>query len=103
MNTASNAGNEQTALLNCRVNLRIKQLAEAAATMQGQSLTDFTETALKEKADAVLEQVHKIQISERDFERFFEAINADIPPTAELIAAMREFERQRGLEPKENW
>ena len=103
MNTSLNSGNEQTARLSCRVDTRIKQRAEAAAALLGQSMTDFTEAALKEKAEAVLEQIHKIQVSERDFERFFTAINNDIPPTTELVAAMREYERQRALEPEGNW
>ena len=103
MNTAANPGTEQTARLSCRVNPRIKQRAEEAAALLGQSMTDFTEAALKEKAEAILEQVHKIQLSERVFERFATAINTPTPPTNELVAAMQEYERQRAEEPEGNW
>src|SRR5438105_116403 len=103
MNAALTTGAEQTARLSCRVDPRIKQRAEEAAALLGQSMTDFTEAALKEKAEAVLEQVHRIQLSERDFERFATAINAPTPPTAELVAAMREYERQRDQEAEGNW
>lgn len=103
MNTALTAETEPTARLSCRVNPRIKQRAEEAAALLGQSMTDFTEAALKEKAEAVLEQFHKIQLSERDFERFATAISAPKPPTAELVAAMQEYERQRSQEPEGNW
>ena len=103
MNTSITAANEPTARLSCRVNPRIKQRAEEAAALLGQSMTDFTEAALKEKAEAVLEQLHKIQLSERDFERFVMAINTPNRPTAELVAAMQEYERRRALEPEGNW
>jgi len=103
MNTALSAGNEQTARLSCRVNPRIKQRAEEAAVLLGQSMTDFTEAALNEKAEAVLEQVHRIQLSERDFQRFVAAVNDPQPPTKELVAAMQEYERLRAEEPQGNW
>ena len=66
-------------------------------------MTDFTEAALEEKAEAVLEQFHKILLSERDFERFVTAITTPKPPTAELVAAMQEYDRQRAQEPDGNW
>jgi uncharacterized protein (DUF1778 family) len=103
MNRGLTAGNEQAARLSCRVDPRIKQRAEEAAALLGQSMTDFTEAALKEKAEAVLEQVHKIQLSERDFQRFVAAVNAPKPPTKELVAAMQEYERQHAQEPDGNW
>ncbi len=103
MNTALTIGTEQKARLSCRVNLRIKQRAEEAAALLGQSMTDFTEAALKEKAETVMEQALRIQLSERDFERFMEAINAPKPPTPELVAAMEEYESRRTQDPKGNW
>ena len=103
MNTSFTVGKEQSARLSCRVDPHIKQRAEEAAALLGQSMTDFTEAALQEKAEAVLEQVHKIQISERDFQLFFTAINAPSFPTTQLVAAMQEYERNRALEPEGNW
>ena len=38
---------EQTVRLSCRVSPRIKRQVEEAATYLGQSITDFTEVALK--------------------------------------------------------
>lgn len=103
MKTPLAIDNEQPTRLSCRVNPRIKQRAEAAAALLGQSMTDFTEAALQEKAEAVLEQIQRIQLSERDFERFFEAVNSSALPTQSLAAAMQEYERQRALEPEGNW
>ena len=103
MNTTLTAKNEPSARLNCRVSLRIKQRAEEAAAILGQSITSFTEAALNEKTEAVLDQAYKIQLSERDFERFISAIDSSKTPTAELTAAMKDYEHQRDLEPKGNW
>lgn len=103
MNTALTAGSEPMARLSCRVNPRIKQRAEEAAALLGQSMTDFTEAALQEKAEAVLAQAHTIQLSARDFERFADAINAPRAPTPELVAALQEYEQQRTQEPEGNW
>jgi uncharacterized protein (DUF1778 family) len=103
MSITASSTDQESARLSCRVNARIKQRVEQAAALLGQSITDFTEAALSEKAEAVLEQVQKIQLSERDFGRFVTAINTASPPTAELAAALREYERQRASEPEGNW
>ena len=93
-----------SARLSCRVDLRIKRRAEEAAALAGQSITDFTEAALAEKADAVFARFERLQLSARDFDRFVRAIEAPSrPPTPELTSAMREYERQRRDEPEGNW
>ena len=103
MKSVHHSNAEPLAHLSCRVNPRIKQRAEEAAALLGQSITDFTEAALAEKAEAVFERLNKIQLSERDFDHFVATITASEPPTAELKAVMQEYERQRTLEPEENW
>jgi uncharacterized protein (DUF1778 family) len=103
MNITTVTDPEPVARLSCRVSRRIKQRAEEAAALLGQSITDFTETALSEKAEAVLANLQRIQLSERDFERFVAAVTTPAPPTPELIAAMQEYERQRAQEPEGNW
>ena len=94
---------QHTARLSCRVNPRIKQRAEEAAALLGQSITTFTEVALTEKAEAVFERFQHLQLSERDFEHFVATITATKPPTGELVTAMQDYERQRALEPEGNW
>lgn len=94
---------EQTVRLSCRVSPRIKLQVEEAATYLGQSITDFTEVALKEKSEAILEGAHKIQLSERDFALFLATINSTEPPTLQLSAAMKKYEKQRDLEPGGDW
>jgi uncharacterized protein (DUF1778 family) len=89
--------------INCRVSPAIKQRAEEAAHLLGQSITAFTESALAEKAQQVLADHEKIVLSERDFERFVEIITNPSPPTPALVRAMREYEAQRDAEPDGNW
>lgn len=82
------------ARLSCRVSARIKRQAEEAAALLGQSITDFTESALADKAQAVLEKHERISMSDRDFARFVAAIEQPEPPTDALKAAVAEYRRQ---------
>jgi uncharacterized protein (DUF1778 family) len=93
----------ESARLNCRISSSIKQRAEEAAQLLGQSITAFTEAALAEKAREVLEQHEKILLSQRDFERFAAAINKPAPPTPALVRAMRKYETQRDADSTDNW
>ena len=85
---------EKPARLNCRIKAPIKKQAEDAAQLLGLSITDFTESALAEKAQAVFSQHERIALSEREFARFIELIENPQPPTHELSAAMHEFEQK---------
>lgn len=96
-------GSKLAARLSCRVDPAIKQRAEEAAALMGQSITDFTEAALAEKAEDVFERFERIRLSARDFERFVSIVGASVPPTPELKHAMQEYERQRDAEPGGNW
>src|SRR5579872_1289832 len=100
--TTSSTHSAGTARLNCRVSASIKQRAEEAAGILGQSITDFTEQALAEKAEAILGQVERIQLSERDFDLFLQAINAPNEPTPALQRAAEDYKRLREQEPGGN-
>ena len=82
------------ARLSCRVSVRIKHQAEEAAALLGQSITDFTESALADKAQAVLERHERISLSDRDFARFVAAIEKPDQPTEALRAAMADFQNR---------
>ena len=88
--------------LSCRVNSRVKQQAEQAASLTGQSLTDFTETALAEKAQSVLERHERIILSQRDFARFVELIENPPPPAQELRAAIADYRQLKAAHPDAN-
>lgn len=89
--------------LNFRLDARIKQRAEDAALLLGQDLSTFAESALDEKAQAVLEREEKIVLSERDFERFLDAIDNPQPPTEKLREAMKQFQAISRDHPELNW
>lgn len=90
------------ARLNCRVSTRIKRRAEDAASLLGQSITDFTEAALEEKAQAVLERHERITLSERDFAQFVASIENPPLPTQGLRDAMAEYQRLKAQFPESN-
>jgi uncharacterized protein (DUF1778 family) len=82
------------ARLSCRVSARIKHQAEEAAALLGQSITDFTESALADKAASVIERHERITLSDRDFARFVAAIEEPESPTEALKAAVSAYRRQ---------
>ncbi|MFZ4507466.1 MAG: DUF1778 domain-containing protein [Fimbriimonas sp.] len=91
------------ARLNCRVNRAIKARAEEAAAVLGQSITDFTESALAEKAQVVLDENRRILLSERDFARFVAAIESPKEPTEKLKLAWAEYEEFKANNPECNF
>ena len=93
---------ETYARLSCRVSARIKGRAEEAAALLGQSMTDFTEAALADKAQAVLDQHERILVSERDFDRFVAALESPKEPTLPLQAAMVDYLNQKHENPERN-
>ena len=92
----------EQARLSCRVSARIKKRAEDAASLLGQSITDFTEAALEEKAQAVLERHERITLSERDFAQFTALLESPKPPTPELRDAMADYQRLKAAHPDAN-
>lgn len=86
-----------------RVDARIKQRAEEAALILGQDLSTFAESALDEKAQAVIAREEKLVLSERDFARFVEAIENSAPPNQKLIDAAKAFNVTRQQNPELNW
>lgn len=102
MNTIEIRETSDYARVNCRVNARIKQQAAEAASLLGQSMTDFTESALAEKAQAVLERHERIILSQRDFARFVAHIEKPDPSTPELRAAMADYQQRKTASPDAN-
>jgi uncharacterized protein (DUF1778 family) len=90
------------ARLSCRVSAHIKHQAEEAASVLGQSITDFTEAALADKAHAVLERNERITLSERDFAKFVASLENPKPPTAALRETLTEYFRLKADHPESN-
>lgn len=86
--------------LNFRLDPRIKRRAEDAAALLGQDLSTFAESALDEKAQAVIEREERLALSERDFARFVESLSAPKPAGARLKAAAEEYKAQSRRHPE---
>lgn len=85
---------EKSARLSCRIRPVVKEQAEAAARLLGQSITDFAEAALEEKARTVLAENERIVLSERAFDAFLAAITAEPErPSEKLLAAVADYRR----------
>ena len=91
------------ARLNCRVSARIKSRVEEAAGLLGQSITDFTELAIAEKAELILAQNDRIILSERAFAHFLKVIETGSTPTQKLRSDSEEYRRLKSLQPESNW
>jgi uncharacterized protein (DUF1778 family) len=66
---------------NIRMSSYDKLRIEAAARASRQSLTEFTHTALAEKADEILAHHEQIVLSERDYELFVAMMTSESEPT----------------------
>ncbi len=85
-----------SARINCRISHSLKEKVEAAARLRGQTVTAFTESALAEKAQEVLQNEERIQLSQSAFEAFLHAIESPPEkPSAKLQAALVEYKQQR--------
>ncbi len=90
----SKIATEKSARLSCRVRPRVKEQAEAAARLLGQSITDFAETALEEKARAVLSENERIVLTEHAFSEFLAAISEEPEkPSEKLLAAVAAYKK----------
>jgi uncharacterized protein (DUF1778 family) len=80
---------QNTARLNIRLPLHVKERIEQAAIISGVSLTDFTITNLCESADEILEQHHFRTLSNRDRDIFLAMLDADDEPNEKLKDAFK--------------
>lgn len=65
-----------------------------------QDLTTFTEIALNEKAQNVLEREKRLLLSERDFEHFVHSMENPQPATATLSEARRAYRQLQQEHPE---
>jgi uncharacterized protein (DUF1778 family) len=80
--------------IHCRISPALKEKVETAAELCGQSITAFTEVALAEKAQEVLRQEERIQLSQSAFEAFLEVLEAPPnPPSSKLLNAIEDYKR----------
>jgi uncharacterized protein (DUF1778 family) len=85
---------EKSARLSCRIRPQVKEQAEEAARILGQSITDFAESALEEKAKAILAENERITLSAAAFTEFLAAISGEPEkPSEKLLSAVEAYKR----------
>ncbi len=85
------------ARINVRLPSELKQTIEEAASALGQTVSEFAIATVVREARQVLHNVQITQLSNRDRDRFLEALDAaDAKPNAALKAAARRYGKLRG-------
>ena len=80
---------------NFRTALENKEKVERAARIAKQTLTEFAETAVIERAERTLARHESILLSDQDFDRFVELMNAETAPTKTARREAKEFSQGR--------
>lgn len=83
----------QNVQFNIRMDSGVKERIEHAARLSQQSLTEFTERVLIERADEILARNERIELSERDYQLFVKIMTADSEPTAIALKEAAEFSK----------
>jgi uncharacterized protein (DUF1778 family) len=81
----------RSARLDVRMPPQTRELVERAADLQGMSLTQFTESAMIEKANTVIAQHEKTVLTRRDQERFLALMEEDNKPNDALAQAIDKY------------
>ncbi len=82
---------QQSTQFNIRMAVENKIKVERAARAANQSLTEFAEVAVVERAEEVLARQERILLSDRDFTRFVELMTAETAPTETALREAAEF------------
>jgi uncharacterized protein (DUF1778 family) len=80
------------ARINVRLPSELKQTIEEAAAALGQTVSEFTISTVVQEARQVLQAAQVTRLSQRDRDRFLEALDdVDATPNAALRAAARRY------------
>ena len=86
MNTSPTMANPRLAF---RMKPELKERIEEAAALLGLNLTDFVLSTLSERAFEVVERHRNIKLSDRDRDRFLEALNRHGRPIPALVKTIQ--------------
>ncbi|MBO0799331.1 MAG: DUF1778 domain-containing protein [Blastocatellia bacterium] len=75
--------------LEMRINFQAKSLIERAATLTGQTVTDFAVSNLLQLAVQTIERHQRLEMTDRDRDRFLAALDRPPKPLSELERAAR--------------
>ena len=81
---------QKKARLEARISENQKQTLQKAATLSGQSLTDFLINSALENARNIIEQDRVLELSSRDCEKFVSALLKDAEPSEKLKQTVRD-------------
>jgi len=81
-----------------RINFQAKSLIERAATLTGQTVTDFAVSNLVQLAVETIERHQRLEMTDRDRDRFLAALDRPPKPLPELERAARLHARMTGGE-----
>ena len=84
------------ARLDFRLNVEAKEIIEQAAFVSGKTVSEFAVSTLLESAQEILDQQQTIRMSNRDFDAFLEAIEADLEPGEALKQAAERYKQRHG-------
>jgi uncharacterized protein (DUF1778 family) len=72
-----------------RINRQVKMIIERAASITGQTLTDFAVSNLVQSAMETIERHERLTLSDRDRDRFLAALDRPAKPLPALAKAAR--------------
>ena len=94
---------QQSTQFNIRMAVENKIKVERAARASNQSLTEFAEAAVVQRAEEVLERQQRILLSDQDFERFVRVMTADAEPTETALREAAEFNQGQSDGSRYRW
>lgn len=94
---------QQSTQFNIRMAVENKVKVERAARAANQSLTEFAEAAVVQRAEEVLERQERVLLSDRDFERFVHLMTADIEPTETALREAAAFNQGHSEGSRYRW
>lgn len=81
--------------LEVRLSTEAKRKLKQAAIISGKNLSEFTVSILLDRAEEIIQSEHRITLSNRDRDKFLEALESDSPPNATLMRAARRYRDRR--------
>ena len=91
------------AQFNIRMALDNKRKVERAAKVAKQSLTEFAEAAVLERAEEILTRHEQIRLSDRDFDLFVQIMEGNTKPTRVAVREAAEFSQGRMEGSRYHW
>lgn len=77
-----------------RVSVESKAIIEQAASLSGQTVSDFAVSTLIKSAQEVISQHRQTKLSERDFKIFLEMLESDGEPNEALKKAAENYKKR---------